>query len=34
VSVAVRSLIRRREDSYALCPEDGFWFRPLYTGGK
>jgi hypothetical protein len=34
VTVAIRSPIRRREDRYALCPEDGFWFRPLYTGGK
>jgi hypothetical protein len=34
VSVAIRSPIRRRHDRYALCPEDGFWFRPLYTGGK
>lgn len=21
-------------DRYAVCPEDGFWFRPLYTDGK
>jgi hypothetical protein len=34
VNVAAKSPIRRRRDQYALCPEDGFWFRPLYTGGK
>jgi len=34
MSVAVRSPIRRRRDSYAHCAEDDFWFRPLYTGGK
>jgi hypothetical protein len=34
VSVAVKSVLRRRQDHYALCPEDGLWFRPLYTGGK
>lgn len=34
MSVAVKSLVRRRQDQYALCPEDGFWYRPLYTGGK
>ena len=21
-------------DDYALCPEDGYWFRPRYTDGK
>ncbi|MGH3009003.1 MAG: hypothetical protein ACRDLM_06300 [Gaiellaceae bacterium] len=26
--------LRGRGDSYAVCPEDGFWFRPLYTSGK
>jgi hypothetical protein len=25
---------RERSDGYALCPEDGFWFRPSYTEGK
>jgi hypothetical protein len=25
---------RARGDQYVLCPEDRFWFRPLYTGGK
>jgi hypothetical protein len=25
---------RERGDGYALCPEDGFWFRPSYTEGK
>ena len=31
-----RLLERRRSDSdgYAFCSEDGFWFRPAYTGGK
>lgn len=24
---------RERHDDYVLCPEDGFWFRPPYTGG-
>lgn len=34
MSVALRSPIRRRQDHYVLCPEDGSWFRPLYTEGK
>ena len=34
MNVAIRSPLRSRPDHYALCPEDGFWFRPLYTGGK
>jgi hypothetical protein len=21
-------------DDYAFCPDDRFWFRPLYTDGK
>ena len=21
-------------DDYAFCPEDRFWFRPLYTDGR
>jgi len=21
-------------DDYVLCPDDWFWFRPLYTDGK
>ena len=25
---------RERRDGYALCAEDGFWFRPSYTEGK
>ena len=25
---------RRRVDEYAFCPEDRYWFRPSYTGGK
>ena len=25
---------RDRSDEYALCAEDGYWFRPAYTGGK
>jgi hypothetical protein len=34
VSVAIRPPIRRRRERYALCPRDGFSFRPLYTQGK
>lgn len=30
----VRARLRGRHDTYAVCPEDGFWFRPLYTDGK
>ena len=26
-------LLGRREE-YAFCPQDGFFFRPLYTEGK
>ena len=25
---------RQDRDEYALCPEDGYWFRPAYTAGK
>lgn len=34
--VAAGSLAQpqRRPDGYALCREDGFWFRPAYTEGK
>lgn len=21
-------------DDFAYCPEDSYWFRPAYTGGK
>lgn len=28
------ALPRGRRDDYALCPEDGFWFRPSYTEGR
>jgi hypothetical protein len=34
VNVAIRPPIRRHTDTYAVCPQDGFAFRPLYTGGK
>ena len=34
MSVAIRPPIRRRPETYAVCPQDGFSFRPLYTGGK
>ena len=34
MNVAIRSPIRRRPDVYFVCPQDGFSFRPLYTGGK
>ena len=30
---AVATRLREREDQYVLCPEDGSWFRPLYTDG-
>lgn len=29
----VRSGLRGRSEHYAFCPQDGFFFRPLYTGG-
>ena len=35
-SFAVRLRSRwgeQRGDQYVLCPEDGSWFRPLYTDG-
>ena len=25
--------LKGRSDRYAVCPQDGFWFRPMYTGG-
>jgi hypothetical protein len=28
-----RGLGHRRGDEYVLCPEDGTWFRPMYTDG-
>lgn len=28
-----RARLHGRGDGYAFCPEDAFWFRPLYTGG-
>jgi hypothetical protein len=37
VSGAADRLLARpggRRDGYALCAEDGFWFRPTYTEGK
>ena len=37
VSGATGRLLARpqgRRDEYALCPEDGYWFRPTYTEGK
>ena len=34
MSVAVRSLIRRRRSSTPSVPRTSCWFRPLYTGGK
>lgn len=30
----VRAGLRGRGEHYALCPQDGFFFRPLYTDGK
>lgn len=29
----VRERLKRRPEPYAVCPNDGFYFRPLYTGG-
>jgi len=34
VADRLRAPLRGRADRYAVCPEDGFWFRPMYTGGK
>ena len=37
VSGAAGRLLARpqaRRDGYALCADDGFWFRPSYTEGK
>jgi hypothetical protein len=31
---SLRPRPRDRSDGYALCAEDGFWFRPAYTEGK
>ena len=31
---AVRGRLRGHRDEYAICPEDGFAFRPLYPGGR
>jgi len=30
----LRARAQGRRDDYALCPEDGFWFRPSSTEGK
>lgn len=30
----VSARLRGRPEPYAFCPNDGFFFRPLYTGGK
>ena len=27
----LRARPQERHDDYALCPEDGYWFRPAYT---
>ena len=32
MTVAVKA-VKKHRAGYAICPEDGFWFRPLYTGG-
>ena len=32
-AIAGRLRLRPRGDEYVLCPEDGSWFRPLYTDG-
>lgn len=33
-AAVLRARLQRHRDSYAFCPEDRFWFRPLYTAGK
>jgi hypothetical protein len=30
----LRARPREREDGYAFCRTDSFWFRPAYTDGK
>jgi len=30
---AIATRLRPHRDEYVLCPEDGAWFRPLYTDG-
>ncbi len=30
----VRARLKGRPEPYAFCPNDGFFFRPLYTDGK
>jgi hypothetical protein len=30
----VSNVDRTASGDYALCPEDGFWFRPSYTDGR
>lgn len=34
VATRMRGRLRGRDDRYAICPEDGFWYRPVYTDGK
>jgi hypothetical protein len=33
VSAVAERFRTRHGDEYVLCPEDGTWFRPLYTDG-
>lgn len=33
MSVSLPGRPRARRDEFALCQQDGFWFRPAYTGG-
>ena len=33
VASRLRARPQERRESYAYCPEDGFWFRPSYTEG-
>jgi hypothetical protein len=33
IAVHLPARLKRQRGGYAICPEDGFWFRPLYTGG-
>jgi hypothetical protein len=30
----LRSLRERRREVFSWCPEDRYWFRPLYTDGS
>lgn len=34
VTTRLRAPLRSHRDQFVFCPEDGFWFRPLYSEGK